>query len=191
MTLLHLIQHHWLIALVVCAVIAVSVWMPAVGMSILKFLLGTERGRYLLIAGLVIGAGLWGWEARFSAGYAAAVADQARAAARSHVVAVDKAVARDDTAAGIGAKTAAETGQRIDQGNKASQAAQERIGERIAQNPAVDGCAGPDPVVVHDVQAADARVQAAADRMRRMGAAAAGAAPAGEVDGLAPVGRQR
>ena len=188
MTLLHLIQHHWLIAVLVAAVIAVAVWFPAIGASILQFLLGTERGRYLLIAALVVGAGMWGWEARFAAGYAAAVADQAREAASSHVVAVEQAVTRDDKAAGIGAKTAAETGQRIDEGNKATAASQERIGERIAANPAAGGCAGPDPAVVREVREADARVQAAADHMRRMGAAAAGAAPAGGANRLAPVG---
>lgn len=190
MSLLAFIGAHWLWALVVLAVLVALALVPGLGPAVGRFLLGTELGRWLLLAGVLVLVGTWAWDARFEAGRAACASEQATANEGSRADAAEAAQGRDDTAAKIGAKAAAETGQRIEQGSKASAAAQERIGERIASNPPVAGCAGPDPAVMQDVHAADARVQAAADRLRRMGAAAAGAATPEGDDRLAPVGGQ-
>lgn len=81
---------HWP-ALALAVTLGLAVMFPAVSAPILRWLLTTQRGRYLLLATLVLGAAWWQWEARFSAGYAAAVADQARAADRTRADASERA----------------------------------------------------------------------------------------------------
>jgi hypothetical protein len=161
---------HWGLATACVVVLALVVFFPEVAALLARWLIGTEPGRYLLLAGIVIGLGMYGWNARFSAGRASVLAEQKAAAARARANAAEQALKRDQSAERIGDKTQADTAAHIEQGKAVTSAAQGRTDARIKAQPAVAGCAGPDPGVMRDVQASDARLRAAADRMRRVGA---------------------
>lgn len=90
--ILHFLASHWLLTAASILAVAVCVWLPAVGAAVARWLLGTEPGRYLLLAGVVLVVGLYAWDARFSAGYSAAMAEQAAAADRAKVAAAVNAL---------------------------------------------------------------------------------------------------
>jgi hypothetical protein len=96
--------------------------MPAVGAAVARWLLGTEPGRYLLLAAIVLAAGMWAWDARFSAGRASVLAEQAAAADRAKVAAALNAL--DNYMAG--AKASADIGAEQEQRHADALAARDR-----------------------------------------------------------------
>jgi hypothetical protein len=167
------LSSHWLPAVILLALLFVIVLCPEFVAAALRWLIGTEWGRYLLLATLVVAWFLWLRGHWIAEGRAAVLAEQAATADRARADAATAALGRDTSAQVIGDKAQAQTAAHIETGQKATTAAQERTHVRIVEVPAVGGCAGPDAGVMRDVQASAARVRAAADRMRGIGAAPA------------------
>lgn len=168
---------HWLIA--ACALVALALCVffpqliPLAGKAIVtvcRWLLGSQEGRICALAvAAAITFHVYG-NFRYGAGRAAVLAEQKAAASRAQANAAQQALKRDRAAEAIGDKTRADTAAHIEQGKTATTAAVERTRGRIESDPAVAGCAGPDPGVMRDVAESAARVRAAEDRMRRIGA---------------------
>lgn len=122
MNILVFIGQHWPWAVAVVIFLALCAFVPGFGAIALRWLLGTEVGRYVLVAAVVIVAGVWAWDARFSAGHAAAVAEQAAAADRAQVAAAIRAL----DAYMAGAQASADIGLEREKGHAAALAARDR-----------------------------------------------------------------
>lgn len=122
-TIFRFIGEYWILSGGLVGVVALCVFAPAIAATVARWLLGTELGRYLLLAALVIGAAHWAWEARFSAGYAAAVAEQARAAESARADAAEAAL----NAYKAGAASAAAIGQQREKDHAEALRARDRV----------------------------------------------------------------
>jgi hypothetical protein len=158
---------HWL-PLVGVGTAALAVAFPAVSLPILKFLFGTELGRYLLLAAVAVTTFRYYGDLRYDAGYSAAVAEQARAATRAQQQAVKRDAKSD--AATADARQSADT--RNAEHNQRAARVEGIAREPRPPVPAV--CPGPDPRLTHELQDGGSRLRAAEGRLRSLGAAAGG-----------------
>jgi hypothetical protein len=163
------IGHHWLLSGSGVLVLALIVFAPAVAAAIGRWLIGTEVGRYLLLAAIVIASGKYALDARFSAGRAAGLAECAQERSDANTK-TGKQVAHAEDANADGTKAARQSA------SKREAERQERTTrvETYARN-AVDHCAA-DPDLVRELGEGASRFRAAEDRLRGDGRAAGEAA---------------
>lgn len=159
---------HWL-PLAGVGTAALALAFPAVSLPILKFLVTTERGRYLLLAAVAVTTFRYYGDLRYDAGRSDAMAEQARAADSAKAVAHEQAAKRDtqsDTATAT-AKQSADT--RLTEHNTRAARVEGIAREPRPPVPAV--CPGPDPRISGELHDGTDRLRATEDRLRSLGAA--------------------
>jgi hypothetical protein len=162
---------HWL-PFAGVGITALAFAFPAISIPILRFLVGTEPGRYLLLAAVAVTTFRYYGDLRYDAGHAAAVAEQARATARAQQVAHEQTVKRDgqSDAATADARSSADT--RLTDHNQRAARVEGIAREPRPPVPAV--CPGPDPRLTHELRDGGSRLRAAEGRLRSLGTAAGG-----------------
>jgi hypothetical protein len=171
--MLHWIGTHWLLSSAGIGLVALIVFAPAVAAAVGRWLIGTEIGRYLLLAAIVVFAGKYAWDARFSAGRAAGLAAcQAERAAANEQTAKQVGKGEDANAdATKGARDAADARQPIQQARAAK--------VKGYADSAPDRCAG-SPDIVRELREGTDRVRSSENRLRGNGRPEG--APAGAAD---------
>lgn len=157
--MLHWIGTHWLLSSAGIGLVALIVFAPAVAAAVGRWLIGTEIGRYLLLAAIVVFAGKYAWDARFSAGRAAGLAACAQ----------ERAAANEQTAKQVGKGEDANA----DATKAARDAAAKRRPEQQARAAKVKGYADsaadackPSADIVRELREGEGRFRSAEDRLR-------------------------
>lgn len=127
-------------------------------------LLGTERGRYLLVTGVVIACVWWTWNARFSAGRAACNAEHAAKAESARADAAESALKQSGkseqaNADATGAARSSGDNRRQEQAARAARV-------KDYADASGDSCTG-NADILRELQEGSGRVRAAEGGLRR------------------------